>query len=71
MFLFSWLYVSQEKGTDSLAKSSSQLSTRPNGPSFVPPMVAMDNDDGISFKGVYRCSLRVEDCYLVIDPKVV
>ncbi|XP_021907170.1 uncharacterized protein LOC110821590 isoform X2 [Carica papaya] len=42
----------KEKGTDSLAKSSSQLSTRPNGPSFVPPMVAMDNDDGISFKAI-------------------
>lgn len=42
---------SQEKGTDSSAKSSSHLAARPNGPSYVPPMIPMDTDDGISYTG--------------------
>ncbi|XVF81350.1 hypothetical protein PTKIN_Ptkin15bG0148300 [Pterospermum kingtungense] len=42
----------REKGTDSSAKSTSHLTTRPNGPSYAPPMIPVDNDDGISYKEI-------------------
>ncbi|KAK2651253.1 hypothetical protein Ddye_018742 [Dipteronia dyeriana] len=42
----------KEKATDSSAKSSSHLSTRPNGPSYAPPMIPMDADDGISYTAI-------------------
>ncbi|GKU97855.1 hypothetical protein SLEP1_g10937 [Rubroshorea leprosula] len=42
----------REKGTDSSAKSASHLTSRANGPSFVPPIIPMDNDDGISYKAI-------------------
>ncbi|KAK0588549.1 hypothetical protein LWI29_002488 [Acer saccharum] len=42
----------KEKATDSSAKSSSHLSTRPNGPSYAPPMIPMDTDDGISYTAI-------------------
>ncbi|KAH7576559.1 hypothetical protein ACOSP7_003021 [Xanthoceras sorbifolium] len=42
----------KEKATDSSAKSSSHISTRPNGPSYTPPMIPMDTDDGISYKAI-------------------
>ncbi|XVF31991.1 hypothetical protein REPUB_Repub17cG0043300 [Reevesia pubescens] len=42
----------REKGTDSSAKSTSHLTTRPNGPSYVPPMIPMDNDDGIPYEAI-------------------
>ncbi|XP_021301176.1 uncharacterized protein LOC110429447 [Herrania umbratica] len=42
----------REKGSDSSAKSTSHLTTRPNGPSYAPPMTPMDNDDGISYKAI-------------------
>ncbi|KDP45180.1 hypothetical protein JCGZ_15045 [Jatropha curcas] len=41
----------KEKAADSSAKSSSHL-TRPNGPTYAPPMLPMDSDDGISFKAI-------------------
>ncbi|EOX93664.1 F21O3.28 protein isoform 3 [Theobroma cacao] len=40
----------REKGSDSSAKSTSHLTTRPNGPSYASPMTPMDNDDGIPYK---------------------
>ena len=43
-------YVSQEKATDSSTKSSSHLTTRPNGPSYA-PVIPIDIDDGVSYKG--------------------
>ncbi|MBA0575387.1 hypothetical protein Golob_027565 [Gossypium lobatum] len=46
--------VSQERSTDSLAKSTSVLTARPNGPSHVPPITQMDNDDGIPYKGLVK-----------------
>ncbi|XWS47259.1 hypothetical protein CRYUN_Cryun14cG0137100 [Craigia yunnanensis] len=42
----------REKGTDSSAKSTSHLTTRPNGPSYALPMFPMDNDDGIPYKAI-------------------
>ncbi|CAK7349196.1 unnamed protein product [Dovyalis caffra] len=39
-----------EKATDSSTKSSSHLTTRPNGPSYAPPIIPIDNDDGVSYK---------------------
>ncbi|GAV68402.1 DUF3755 domain-containing protein, partial [Cephalotus follicularis] len=42
----------KEKAADSSAKSSSHLTTRPNGPSYAPPMIHIDNDDGISYKAI-------------------
>ncbi|TYJ27328.1 hypothetical protein E1A91_A07G178700v1 [Gossypium mustelinum] len=42
----------REKGTDSSAKSTSHLPTRPNGPSYAPPVIPMDNDDGIPYKAI-------------------
>ncbi|KAF2289024.1 hypothetical protein P3X46_018027 [Hevea brasiliensis] len=42
----------KEKAADSSAKSSSHLTPRPNGPSYAPPMIPMDNDDGISYKDI-------------------
>ena len=50
--------VSQEKGTDSSAKSTSHLTTRPNGPSYALPMIPMDNDDGIPYKGLVKTYIR-------------
>ncbi|KAH9794003.1 Histone H2A deubiquitinase (DUF3755) [Citrus sinensis] len=41
-----------EKATDSSAKSSSHLAARPNGPSYAPPMIPMDTDDGISYRAI-------------------
>uniref|UniRef100_A0A2P2KAR7 Uncharacterized protein LOC105643645 isoform X2 n=1 Tax=Rhizophora mucronata TaxID=61149 RepID=A0A2P2KAR7_RHIMU len=41
----------KEKAGDSSAKLSSHL-TRTNGPSYNLPMIPLDNDDGISFKGL-------------------
>ncbi|KAK4766121.1 hypothetical protein SAY87_007763 [Trapa incisa] len=41
----------KEKVNDSSAKSS-QFVAHPNVPSYAPPMVMMDNDDGISFKAI-------------------
>ena len=56
--------VLQEKGTDSSAKSTSHLTTRPNGPSYVPPMIPMDNDDGIPYKGLVKTYIeRRLHCY--------
>ena len=43
--------VWQEKTTDSSAKSSSHLIVHPNGPSYAPPMLPIDTDDGVSYKG--------------------
>ncbi|XP_022771607.1 uncharacterized protein LOC111314471 isoform X2 [Durio zibethinus] len=43
----------REKGTDSSAKSTSHLTTRPNGPSYALPMIPTDNDDGIPCKGLH------------------
>ncbi|MBA0583313.1 hypothetical protein Gorai_014177, partial [Gossypium raimondii] len=37
----------REKGTDTSAKPTPHLTTRPNGPSYALPMIPMDNDDGI------------------------
>lgn len=42
----------KEKATDSSAKSSSHLAARPNGPSYAPPMIPMDTDDGISYRAI-------------------
>lgn len=42
----------KEKATDSSTKSSSHLTTRPNGPSYAPPMIPIDNDDGVSYKDI-------------------
>ncbi|XP_010486319.1 PREDICTED: uncharacterized protein LOC104764480 isoform X2 [Camelina sativa] len=42
----------KEKTTDSSAKSSSHLNVHPNGPSYAPPMLPVDTDDGISFKAI-------------------
>lgn len=42
----------KEKASDSSAKSSSHLAARPNGPSYAPPMVPMDTDDGISYRAI-------------------
>ncbi|XP_031259064.1 uncharacterized protein LOC116117171 isoform X2 [Pistacia vera] len=42
----------KEKATDSSAKSSSHLTTRPNGPSYAPPLIPMDTDDGIPYKAI-------------------
>ncbi|AEE74564.1 Homeobox-like domain superfamily [Arabidopsis suecica] len=42
----------QEKATDSSAKSSSHLNVHPNGPSYAPPMMPIDTDDGISYKAI-------------------
>lgn len=44
----------QEKATDSSAKSSSHLNMHPNGPSYAPPMMPIDTDDGISYKGLSK-----------------
>lgn len=41
----------KEKATDSSTKSSSHLTTRPNGPSYA-PMIPIDNDDGVSYKDI-------------------
>ncbi|CAN8260133.1 unnamed protein product [Cochlearia groenlandica] len=38
--------------TDSSAKSSSHLNVHPNAPSYAPPMMPIDADDGISFKAI-------------------
>ena len=50
--------VSQEKGTDSSEKSTPHLTPRPNGPSYAPPMIPMDNDDGIPYKGLVKTYIR-------------
>ncbi|CAA7050948.1 unnamed protein product [Microthlaspi erraticum] len=42
----------KEKTTDSSAKSSSHLNVHPNGPSYAPPMMPIDSDDGISYKAI-------------------
>ncbi|XP_044465227.1 uncharacterized protein LOC123195527 [Mangifera indica] len=42
----------KEKATDSSAKSSSHLTTRPNGPSYAPSVIPIDTDDGISYKAI-------------------
>ncbi|CAH2054616.1 unnamed protein product [Thlaspi arvense] len=42
----------KEKTTDSSAKSSSHLNVHPNGPSYAPPMMPIDTDDGISYKAI-------------------
>ncbi|XP_020889565.1 uncharacterized protein LOC9320724 isoform X4 [Arabidopsis lyrata subsp. lyrata] len=42
----------KEKATDSSAKSSSHLNVHPNGPSYAPPMMPIDTDDGISYKAI-------------------
>ncbi|KAJ0249598.1 Uncharacterized protein HA466_0150690 [Hirschfeldia incana] len=42
----------KEKTTDSSAKSSSHMNVHPNGPSYAPPMMPIDTDDGISFKAI-------------------
>ncbi|CAH8290772.1 unnamed protein product [Eruca vesicaria subsp. sativa] len=42
----------KEKTTDTSAKSSSHLNVHPNGPSFAPPMMPLDTDDGISYKAI-------------------
>ncbi|MFQ6625602.1 hypothetical protein Gotur_004569 [Gossypium turneri] len=50
--------VSQEKGTDTSAKSTPHLTTRPNGPSYALPMIPMDNDDGILYEGLVKTYIR-------------
>ncbi|KAF5741337.1 hypothetical protein HS088_TW10G00333 [Tripterygium wilfordii] len=42
----------KERATDSSAKSSSHLTARPNGPSYAPPMIPLDNDDGIPYEAI-------------------
>ncbi|XVE78240.1 hypothetical protein DITRI_Ditri13aG0128700 [Diplodiscus trichospermus] len=42
----------REKGMDSSAKSTSHLTTRSNGPSYAPPMIPTDNDDGIPYTAI-------------------
>ncbi|ESQ43013.1 hypothetical protein EUTSA_v10015643mg, partial [Eutrema salsugineum] len=41
-----------EKAADSSAKSSSHLNVHPNGPSYAPPMMPIDTDDGILYKAI-------------------
>ncbi|PPD87661.1 hypothetical protein GOBAR_DD15430 [Gossypium barbadense] len=53
--------VSQERSTDSLAKSTSVLTARPNGPSHVPPITQMDNDDGIPYKAFWGATGELLD----------
>ncbi|KAG8477909.1 hypothetical protein CXB51_027510 [Gossypium anomalum] len=53
--------VSQERSTDSLAKSTSVLTARPNGPSYVPPITQMDNDDGIPYKAFWGATGELLD----------
>ncbi|XVF21228.1 hypothetical protein REPUB_Repub12eG0072500 [Reevesia pubescens] len=48
----------REKGTDSSAKSTSHLTTRPNGPSYAPPMIPLDIEDGIPYKGLVKTCIR-------------
>ena len=43
------LHCSQEKVTDPV--KASQYAARANVPPYAPPMIPIDNDDGISFKG--------------------
>ncbi|CAH8356466.1 unnamed protein product [Eruca vesicaria subsp. sativa] len=40
-----------KKTSDSSTKSTSHLNVHPNGPSYAPPMMPLDTDDGISYKG--------------------
>ncbi|CAN7002561.1 hypothetical protein BRARA_E03194 [Brassica rapa] len=42
----------KEKTTDTSAKASSHLNVHPNGPSYAPPMMPLDTDDGISYKAI-------------------
>ncbi|PIA25812.1 hypothetical protein AQUCO_10800051v1 [Aquilegia coerulea] len=42
----------KEKVIDPSAKSSAHLAVRPNVPSYAPPVIPLDNDDGISFKAI-------------------
>ncbi|WZZ29834.1 hypothetical protein YC2023_013235 [Brassica napus] len=42
----------KEKTTDSPAKSLSHLNVHPNGPSYAPPMMPIDTDDGVSYKAI-------------------
>ncbi|KAL0699324.1 hypothetical protein Bca4012_055446 [Brassica carinata] len=42
----------KEKTTDSSAKSLSHMNVHPNGPSYAPPMMPIDTDDGISYKAI-------------------
>ncbi|XP_057965986.1 uncharacterized protein LOC131156372 [Malania oleifera] len=42
----------KERVMDPSAKSSSHLTPRPNGTPYAPPMVPMDNDDGISYQAI-------------------
>ncbi|XP_015578117.2 uncharacterized protein LOC8288313 [Ricinus communis] len=42
----------KEKAADPSVKSSSHLTPRPNGPSYAPPMIPADSDDGISYKAI-------------------
>ncbi|MBA0553423.1 hypothetical protein Golob_012608 [Gossypium lobatum] len=48
----------REKGTDTSAKSTPHLTTRPNGPSYALPMIPMDNDDGILYEGLVKTYIR-------------
>ncbi|KAF9611735.1 hypothetical protein IFM89_034918 [Coptis chinensis] len=41
------LFVSQERTTDPSVKSSAHLAIRPSVPPYAPPMIPVDNDDGI------------------------
>ncbi|CAM8894223.1 unnamed protein product [Rhodiola kirilowii] len=41
----------KEKGADSSARPTSHAA-RPNGPMYVPPIIPMDNEDGISYKAI-------------------
>ncbi|KAG4120570.1 hypothetical protein ERO13_D11G151500v2 [Gossypium hirsutum] len=51
----------RERSTDSLAKSTSVLTARPNGPSHVPPITQMDNDDGIPYKAFWGATGELLD----------
>nr|VDD47082.1 unnamed protein product [Brassica oleracea] len=42
----------KEKTTDTSAKASSHLNVHPNGPSYAPPVMPLDTDDGISYKAI-------------------
>jgi len=42
----------KEKVTDPMAKSSSHVTNRSNGPPYAQSMISMDSDDGISFQAI-------------------
>ena len=58
---FSWnifAFDFQERVTDTSAKPS-HFAGRPNVASYAPPMITMDNDDGIPYKGLVKYSVFI------------